>query len=340
MERAKLTIIATGGTIAASSTAEGDKPTISVGYLSSQVPALEKNFDIKRIPFSQKDSTLIDHKDWIRIARLAHKESSKGRNVLILHGTDTLAYTSSALSFAIQNPQTSIVLTGSMRKLRDPETDVIKNLSDSATFLSEQLKGVYVVFNGRAMTASRTTKVSSRDPNAFETVDNRYVATIIANDVFYDNKPAESTAPMWLVDKFDNRVHTIRVTPGLPKDIFTAIVDRGFRAVNIAAFGTGNVPYTAPKNDPNKVSGGLLRRAIQVAETIPVVVTSQATHGGTELRKYAVGRKIEIPPMISGEDMTQEAAHVKLMWCLGQRMNLEQTRRAFERSYAGEITVS
>ena len=168
MEKPKLVVIGTGGTIAASATATGDKPTIGITTLLHQIPYIRENFESDPVQLFQKDSTLIDHKDWARIAREAYRASSKGNKVLILHGTDTLAYTSSALSFAIQNPQTSIVLTGSMRMPEDPETDVKKNLLDAAIFLSEQTKGVFVVFNGKVMAASRITKVSSTDINAHE----------------------------------------------------------------------------------------------------------------------------------------------------------------------------
>lgn len=339
MEKSKLAIIGTGGTIAASATAVGDKPTIGVREIIQQIPLFAENFEFTLIKqLLQKDSSLIDHKDWVRIAREAHKASSRGNNVLILHGTDTLAYTSSALSFAIQNPQTSIVLTGSMKILADPETDVIKNLTDAAMFLSEQAKGIYVVFNGKVMTASRITKVNSSDVNAFDTVDKKYVATVEENVVVYYNKPIESGASMNLINTFDNRTYTLKVTPGLPKDIFHAILDKGFKAINIATFGTGIIPSIEDKKDPKHVLGFLLR-ARQTANKIPVVVTSQVTHGGVNLRQYEAGRNVEVPPFISGEDMTQEAAHVKLMWCLGQGMKIEEVRKAFERSYAGEITV-
>jgi len=335
----KLRVIGTGGTIAATATEKGDKPTIGVTTLLHKIPQIRERFDSDPIQLLQKDSTFINHKDWARIAREAYHASAQGNKVLITHGTDTLAYTSAALSFAIQNPQTSIVLTGSMRLPEEPETDALKNLTDSAIFLLEGAKGVYVVFNGKVMTASRITKVHSTDVNAFDTVDGKYVATVEENRVVYQNKLVESNAQTNLADTFDNRVCTLKVTPSLPKDVFDAILDKGFKAINIAAFGTGNIPYTSSKGDPEKVLGGLLRKAIQTARRVPVVVTSQAAHGGVDLRKYEVGRKIEIPPMISGEDMSQEAAHVKLMWCLGQGMNLDEIRRSFERSYAGEITV-
>ncbi len=226
-----------------------------------------------------------------------------------------------------------------MKLLEDPETDVLRNLSDSATFLSEKTKGVYVVFNSKVMTASRITKISSTDINAFETIDNKYVATIEGDNLIYHNKPTESDGEMRLLNEFDNRAFTLKVTPGLPKTAFDAIIGKGFKAITISAFGTGNIPYTSDKRDPERVLGGLLRKAIQTARKVPVVVTSQVTYGGVNLRKYEVGRKIEIPPIISGEDMTAEAAQVKLMWCLGQGMNLEEVRKAFERSYAGEITI-
>lgn len=339
MVKTKLAIIATGGTIAASSTVQGAKPTMGVIELMQQVPNFIERFDFTYNQLMQKDSTLIDHRDWIKIAREAHKESSQGKKVLILHGTDTLSYTSSALSFAIQNPQTSIALTGSMKMLENKETDVIKNLSDAAVFLSQNRKGVHVVFNGKVMTASRITKVSSVDINAFETVDNRYVATVEGNVVTYNQELFEIKGNPALINRFDNRVCTLRVTPGLSKDIFDAILQKGFRAINVTAFGTGNIPYTFDNKNPENVLGGLLRKAIQTARKVPVVITSQTIHGGVDLKKYEVGRKIEIPPLISGEDMTQESAHVKLMWCLGQGMSLDEVRMSFEKNYGGEITI-
>lgn len=259
MEKPKLVVIGTGGTIAGSTTVEGAKPTIAVDKLAQEAPILRERFDFTFNQLLQKDSSLIDHKDWVKIAREAYRASSQGNNVLILHGTDTLAYTSSALSFAIQNPQTSIVLTGSMKLLEDPETDVRKNLTDSAVFLLEQTKGVYVVFNGKVMTASRITKVHSTDINAFETIDNKCVATVEGNTVTYHYKPSESNVPISFINKFDNRAYTLKVTPGLPKDIFNAILDKGFKAINIATFGTGIIPSIEDKNDPKHVLGFLLR---------------------------------------------------------------------------------
>lgn len=342
MAKEKLRWIATGGTIAATATEEGDKPTRAIRELEQQVPHLREQF---RTRFTQlfppygKDSTLIDHRDWRTIVREVYRASSEGNQVLITHGTDTLAYTSSAISFAIRNPQTSVVLTGSMKKLEDKDSDVAKNLSDAVSFLGEKVQGVYVVFYGKVMTASRITKVNSVSLNAFDTVDSKYVAVIDGGNVVYHLRPTpDPNAKMILSNRFDNKVYTLKLTPGLPKEVFEIILKKRYKGIVIEAFGLGHVPFIENKRDPQHALG-FVRKMIETARKIPVVVTTQAAQGGADPRKYEVGRKIEMPPVISGEDMSSETCHVKLMWCLGQGMNVDQVRKAFETNLVEEITI-
>lgn len=168
MGREKLVIIPTGGTIMSAETSEGIKPGLDLlKLLHRHAPYVLDNFNIRQtVPFPQKDSTLIDTKDWTKIAKTAYRASTEDNNVLILHGTDTISYTAAAISFAVIKPQTSIVIVGSMRIPEHPETDVSKNLRDAGIFLSENMPGVYMVFNGKVMVASRVIKIKSIDEDA------------------------------------------------------------------------------------------------------------------------------------------------------------------------------
>jgi L-asparaginase len=340
MARQKLAIIPTGGTIMSVETPRGLAPGVRAtelsGFVLEHAPSLFDNFAVTFIPFEQKDSTRIDSRDWIEIVRLTYRASQEGNKVLITHGTDTLAYTSSALSFALRKPSTNIVLTASMREPRHPRTDVSKNLSDAGRFLLEDTQGIHVVFHSKVMPASRITKVDSVRVNAFQTINHKNIAIIKGNDVVYRKQIVTSAdVETGFFDTFDRRVYTLKITPELSPDIFDVLISKRYKGLVVEAFGSGNVP----DNPTELISGGLAGKINEISPKTPVVITSQTVYGGVHL-DYEAGSLIEIPPAINGRDMTPEAAHVKLMWCLGQGMNIEGIRAAFRTNYSGEITLT
>ncbi len=338
----RIKVISTGGTIASADFETGKRPAHGVTELLRRVPYISEHFAVEKTQLfgKGKDSTLIGYSDWRKMVKEAFDPLMRGNPVLILHGTDTMAYTGAALPFMLQKPRAPVILTGSMRTPDEPDSDVVRNLEDSARFALVAAPGFYVVFNGKVMNSARVTKVHSSSLDAFDTVDSRYIAKIQNGKVIGYMKPKQIDAQAEVAlntSLYDKKVFTLKVTPGLPPSVLDMIRRAGFMGIVIEGFGLGGVPFVTGAYGTNVV-GGFLYKAMEVAADIPIVLTTQTVHGGVNLSEYEVGKKIENSRIISGEDMTSEAAAVKLMWCLGQEMTLNQITKAFKRSYVGEVT--
>ena len=168
----KILLIATGGTIASLHTTDGLAPKITSNDLVKYVPEIKNYCNVDTIQILNIDSTNIQPEYWILITETIEKNYDKYDGFVITHGTDTMAYTSSALSYFIQNSQKPIVITGSQKSIEAEITDARKNLLDSFRFACEdEVAGVYVVFDGKAIIGTRAKKTRSKSYSAFDSIN-------------------------------------------------------------------------------------------------------------------------------------------------------------------------
>ncbi|HBD65112.1 MAG TPA: L-asparaginase 1, partial [Clostridiales bacterium] len=172
-------LIATGGTIASKKTEDGLAPQITSEELLGYVPEIKEFCNVETIQLLNIDSTNIQPEYWVLMTEAIESNYDKYDGFVISHGTDTMSYTSAALSYLIQNLDKPVIITGAQKPINADITDAKKNLLDSFRFAAEKdVRGVYLVFDGKAIVGTRARKVKSKSYSAFESI-NFPVAAII-----------------------------------------------------------------------------------------------------------------------------------------------------------------
>ncbi|EHR79842.2 asparaginase [Thermococcus litoralis DSM 5473] len=327
----RILIIGTGGTIASAKTDAGFKSVLTIDEILEKADIKLKNgYEIDTRNILNIDSTLIQPEDWERIAKEVYKALEDYDGIVITHGTDTLAYTASMLTFMIRGINKPVVLTGSMRPVTEEESDAPRNLKAAIRFAMEDVSGIFVAFMDKIMLGCRTSKIRALGLNAFMSINYPDVAYVKGEEVIY-NLPQKRFKPKGepvLDTKYEPRVVFIRLTPGLDGNAIDALVKAGYRGIVLEGYGAGGIPYR--KRD-------ILSKIREITPQIPVVMTTQALYDGVDLTKYEVGRKALEAGIIPAKDMTKETTITKLMWALGHTKNVEEVKEIMHTNYADEI---
>ena len=331
MEKKKhILLLTTGGTIASTEGGQGLEPRRS-DVMERQIQQLRTYYDISVQDVMCLDSSNILPEQWQQIAQTVFACRGQYDGIVISHGTDTMAYTASAVTFMLPNIDLPVVFTGSQLPLLNVLSDGPDNLRTAFAMAASGHKGVYLAFDRKVMLGCRAVKVRASGFSAFESVNARYAATV-SNQGLVANQsvlPQATGAPA-LKDGISSQVFLLKLTPGLSDDIFDMLSQLGYKGIVVEAFGLGGI---------NVLGSGLsgIRRAVE--KGISVVVTTQCLYDSSDLRVYQVGNKLLDLGVIQGRDMTTEAAMTKLMWAIGQGMTPEEIAQIFAQNLAGEITV-
>ena len=327
----KILLLTTGGTIACRPGDQGLTP-VGADALQLALDRLKNFYHIAVRDVMCLDSSNIRPAEWQEIARCIFENRAGFDGVVISHGTDTMAYTASAVSFMLPGIDLPVVFTGSQLPLSDPLSDGMDNLNTAFAMAASGKPGVFIAFDRKVMLGCRAVKTSATEFSAFESINARYVAKVTGQGLWLREgapTPQHNKTPALMTD-LDTDVFLLKLTPGLSPAIFDALKDLGYKGIVIEAFGLGGM---------NVLGRGLegIRRAIDSG--ICVVVTTQCLSGTADLQVYEVGGKLLNLGVIQGKDMTSEAALTKLMWALGQGYSQSQITDLFKSSLAGEITV-
>jgi len=319
----KLLMIATGGTIASINTKNGLAPELGSEELISFVPEIRQYCHVDTIQLINIDSTNIQPEHWVMMTEAIEENYHKYDGFVISHGTDTLAYTSAALSYLIQNPNKPIVVTGAQKPINVEITDAKKNLLDSFRFASEDgVSGVYVVFDGKAIIGTRARKVKSKSYSAFESI-NFPVAAIIDDrriTKYISNYNLEKEVKFYK-DIYPN-IFLLKLAPGMEADVLDYI-GKKYRGVVIESYGAGGLPFLDKHNFLNKLEGLIEKGKI-------VVVATQVMFEGSDMGIYEVGVKaLQKYNVLQAYDMTIEAVITKLMWIMALTKNFEEVKAMF-----------
>ena len=320
----KILLLATGGTIACRPNEQGGlAPAITPQELLNFVPELAELCQIETLQLFNLDSTNVGPQHWLAMAEAVKQHYDGYDGFVITHGTDTMAYTASALSYLIQNTAKPIVLTGSQKSIYNRDTDARNNLLRAFAYASaDGAWGVQIVFDNKVILGTRARKVRSKSFDAFSSID--YPETAVFRDarlIFFMPKPTE-LPPVRFYDKLDPSVFVLRLVPGIRAEFF-GFLKPMFRAVIIEGFGVGGLP------DNN---GGAMLKAVAdwTASGRIAVFSTQVQHEGSDLGIYEVGRIAkELPGVLEAHDMTPEAAVTKLMWVLGQTRDRDTAQKMF-----------
>ncbi len=328
-EKKNILLLTTGGTIAAAPGSQGLEPR-PAEIMQREIQQLKTYYRITVEDVMCLDSSNIRPEEWQKIARRIYEKQEQFDGIVVSHGTDTMAYTASAVTFMLPGVQIPVVFTGAQLPLTDELSDGPDNLRSAFAMATSGAAGVFLAFDRRIMLGCRAVKVRAADFAAFESVNSRYAGIISSQGLVLDARvlPRMRKAPA-LMDNISDRVFLLKLTPGLDSAIFKALVSMGYKGIVIEAFGLGGI---------NVLGAGLsgIREAIDAG--VSVVVTTQCLYDSSDLRVYQVGHQLLELGVIQGWDMTSEAAMTKLMWALGQGMSQEEISVLFKKSLAGEIT--
>ncbi len=304
-------MISTGGTIASRPGSLGLTPSLPGEELLSSLEGLERHGGVTILDLFSKDSSNMSPEDWKMMAACLKAEEDEYDGFLILHGTDTMAYSASALSFFLPGFSKPVVLTGSMFPMGEPGSDAESNVRESFAFLSalamEGRTGVCISFHGRLIHGPRSQKILSHDTTAFSSINYPELGFIRNGKAVLGEKPF--LAPRYPVDVSSLSVETsiflVTLFPGFKARFLEHLADAAPRAIVLEALGLGGVPY---------LGENLLNPIARFRErNIPDVITTQCVYGGVDLSVYEVGKRTLALGAISGKDMTREAIIAKLM---------------------------
>ena len=330
MDKKKILLLTTGGTIASMPGGEGLEPHRS-GVMERELEQLRTYYDITVQDVMCLDSSNITPEEWQQIARHIFENRIGFDGIVVSHGTDTMAYSASAVTFMLPDIDLPVVFTGSQLPLADMLSDGPDNLRTAFAMAASGYPGVFLAFDRKVMLGCRAVKVRASGFSAFESVNARYAAQVSNRGLVVDPEILpKQTGEAKLCTDISRNVFLLKLTPGLNPAVFDMLAAMGYRGIVIEAFGLGGV---------NVLQKGLrgIRRAVE--DGISVVVTTQCLYDSSDLRVYQVGNKLLELGVIQGRDMTSEAAMTKLMWAIGQGMDQTEIAQLFEQNLAGEVTA-
>lgn len=336
-------IIYTGGTIGMIENPEtGALENFDFEQFRHHVPELKRfNFQIDALAFeSPIDSSDMEPRYWIKIARIIAEHYENYDGFVLLHGTDTMAFTASALSFMLENLTKPVIVTGSQLPIGQLRTDGKENLLTSIEIAAARnaegkpmVPEVCIFFESKLMRGNRTTKINAEGFNAFRSFNFAPLAHAgihIKYDEHLIHQP-EHDKPFKPHFLLDNNVLILTLFPGIRKEVIdTCFAVNGLRAVILKTYGSGNAPQKP----------WFLERIRQlIARDVIVVNISQCYKGTVEMHRYETGLQLLQAGVINGYDSTVEAVITKLMFLLGHSQSTKEIIEKMNTSIAGEITI-
>ena len=318
----KILLITTGGTIACIKTASGLIPHATPSELLKEVEVINTFCIPTGINLMCIDSTDMLPTDWIKIAECIQNNYNLYDGFVICHGTDTLSYTASALSYLIQNSKKPIVLTGAQKPISTDSTDARNNLIDSFRYATyEKAQGVVIVFDGKVIAGTKAQKIRSKSFNAFNSINFPEIAKIVDGNIFqYIHE--EITDEVKFFNKLNEKVSIVTLTPGMNKNI----IDAYFRendAVIVSSYGTGGIPNRENYSILDTIEYWLKQGKI-------LVMATQVQQEGSDMSIYHVAlRTKEKLSFLEAFDMNLPSVLTKVMWILSLTNNLDEIKELF-----------
>lgn len=315
---------------------------VDFNHLLDSVPKLKMlDYDIGYFQFSQPiDSSAMNPGHWADIARVIEENYDGYDGYVVLHGTDTMAYTASALSFMLENLTKPVIITGSQLPIGEVRTDGEENLITALQIAAARdrngdpmVREVAILFENYLWRGNRSTKRSADNFNAFKSNNYPELAKIGLGITFNRDslwRGKNSEAPLKVHYKMDCNVLYIDLFPGIKEDIVRHLLSTpGIKGVVLKTFGAGNGP-----NDKWFIEA--IKETVE--RGVVVVNISQCTNGSVHPYRYRTGMELAQCGVVSGHDLTSEAAITKLMYLLGREMTPEEVKNYMEYSLCGEMS--
>ncbi len=334
----KLLMIYSGGTIGMMRNTDGHLVPFDFKYLLDHIPELKLlPHEIETVSVSRPiDSSDVSFDNWKELAGIILDHYYDYEGFVILHGTDTMAYTASALSFMLENLSKPVVLTGSQLPIGDLRTDAKENIITSLEIAGKQAGGkpvvpeVSIYFEYKLLRGNRTTKISSEHFNAFDSPN--YPPLAEAGVEIYFNRdlilPHRKDIFKIFTD-LSGAFAVMKIYPGIQESYFSILDSEQIKGVILETYGSGNAPRL--KWLQNKI-----KHAID--KGVHIVSITQCMHGKIHPGRYETGRHLYELGVIPGSDLTLEASVAKMAYLLGKNLSHKAFRTAFMQSLRGELT--
>lgn len=289
-------------------------------------PRLHDLADIDLEFIANIDSSDMTPEIWDRLAVAIDKSYARYDGFVVIHGTDTMSYTASALSFALQDLGKPVVFTGAQIPGHQLESDARRNLINALRLACMDIAGVLLLMGEKILLGVRSTKISHSKLNAFASFNWPKLGEVgrliqIQREVKRktDKKPSLQTG-------FVPEIAVISLVPGMQASVLDHLLDHVLKGIVLNAYGTGNIP---------KVYLPCLERAR--LKNIPVIIRTQCPEGSTQMSVYSTGKQALECGAIEAFDMSLESTIAKLMWALKRGRAIEEIKKIMHHNYAGEI---
>lgn len=338
--KAKILLLYTGGTIGMRKDFEtGALKAFNFSKLLNRIPELKLlDCEIETISFEEPiDSSNMNPQEWAKIASIIEENYVEYDGFVVLHGSDTMSYSASALSFMLENLAKPVVFTGSQLPIGDLRTDAKENLITAIQIASLRENGQAVIsevclyFEYKLYRGNRTTKINAEhfkaftSPNYPELVESG-VNLKIRRELLL---PRSSAKELCVHKNLDNNVVIVKMFPGMSETVLSAILDiRNLKGIVLETYGSGNAP-----TEDWFIS--LLVKAI--SKGLHIINVTQCSAGSVNMGQYETSTRLKGIGVISGKDITTEAAITKLMYLLGQNIDPKEFKKTFETSLRGEM---
>lgn len=313
---------------------KNQKPTLNASkwadLIDGALPELAKIAKVDTHELFMEDSSDINREHWARLATFIQKQYKNYNGFVILHGTDTMAYTASALSFALQNIDKPIILTGSQVPMSSIRSDARRNLVNAIEMATMDLPEIAICFNDYVFRGNRSSKISIGDFDAFSSPNYPPLAEIGLH-IELRNHRRKPTGSLQLSTAFSDEIFLLKIYPNLDPAFLQSIPLQGIRALVVEAFGSGNFPISG-----NYSLVPFFKQCL--SNDILLVFTSQAAYDAVDLSNYESGRQALQLGALSAGDMTTEATLTKLMYLLGTCAENGIVSKKFIQNIAGELT--
>ncbi|HVA97814.1 MAG TPA: type I asparaginase [Bacteroidia bacterium] len=338
---AHILLIYTGGTIGMMQDFKsGHLKSFDFKHLSDQIPELEKlDAQLSSVSFEKPiDSSNMQPENWVQIAKIIEKNYSKFDGFVILHGSDTMSFTASALSFMLENLAKPVILTGSQLPIGTIRTDGKENLITAIELASAKQNGkpiiteVCIYFEFQLYRGNRTHKFNSEDFEAFRSPNYPVLANAGVHIQYnFSALLKPNGKPFKVNTQLDNRILILTLFPGISIEVIkNSLHQKNVKAIILETFGAGNA--STEKKFLNE-----LKHAIESGKIILNI--SQCASGSVIQGKYETSTYLAKIGVISGKDMTIETAITKLMFLLGKNKSNQDSKKELQKNLRGEITV-
>ncbi|NAY92740.1 type I asparaginase [Muricauda sp. JGD-17] len=340
--RTKILLIYTGGTIGmVKDYRTGALKAFNFEELIKNIPELDQlDCDLKGISFKKPiDSSNMNPKYWGLIASIIEEHYTEYDGFVVLHGSDTMSYSASALSFMLENLAKPVIFTGSQLPIGDLRTDAKENLITSIEIASLQEKGRPVVqevglyFEYKLYRANRTTKINAEHFEAFASLNHPPLVESgvhLKVDAANLRKSSLKKKPLKVHKTLNDNVAILKLFPGLNKNVLHAVLGiPGLKALILETYGAGN----APMDD-----WFLEALEIAISNGLHIINVTQCSGGSVAMGHYETSKRLDNMQMVDGKDITTEAAVTKAMYLLGTNISNKLFKTVFETSLRGEMS--